>query len=309
MTRPVAARAGFFVLPIVQLNPLGSSLYAAIADVELPLEHFDFGRGITIQRTFAHIFSPYLAAFAPAPPGQPHPTPWKAIAGGLAFDVLAELHVPLESPATKWFDRINTVWWFVALLRLSASPLAIVPVIASHPFASMAALTREPTFWPFEMRNPDRMIIDDPTRAIPSAALEWIKENCQPGWELMRGNSDFNVAFQAFDESIKDRSYSVALATLWGALERLFSPSHEALTFHMTANIAAFLEPAGQERLKLYESVKKLYGAQFGAANGAGDNNRAAFIETYRLLRRVLIKMIEARHVPTRDELEVLMFV
>ncbi len=134
----------------MSIDPLESPLHAGIAGVDLPSDEFDFGEGIVLRRTYCHVFAPFMAAFAPAPPGGYHPAPWKAVSGGLSIDVAAELFVPVEFKPSEWFDRLNTVWWFAALTRLVGNPCAIVPVIASHSFSEIASMNGEPTFWTVE---------------------------------------------------------------------------------------------------------------------------------------------------------------
>lgn len=52
----------------------------------------------------------------------------------------------------------------------------------------------------------------------------------------------------------------------------------------------------------------KLYDARSKVAHGAGSEEVEPLVETYALLRRALIKMIEEQHVPTREELESSLF-
>lgn len=289
------------------MDPNKSPLFAGLAGIDLPVTSIEFGQGIILRRTYCHIFSSWIARFREPSRPNDYGEPWKAVSGGTSFDISAELHIPLDFQPADWFDRLNTVWWFTALLRLAVTPHVIAPVVADSPFAEMIARKDEPRFWPIEIYH--RRLIPEKPGVVEQTALEWITQHWEAGGKLMGNNRDFNMAFQALDESITDRSPSVALVTLWGALERLFSPSHQELTFRVSANIAAYLEPVGPTRLELYKSVKRLYGARSKAAHGAGDKEDAdAYIETYRLLRRVLIKMIEARHAPNRDDLESLMF-
>jgi hypothetical protein len=82
-------------------NPLESDLHAGFAGIELPVDEFDFGDGIVMRRTFVHIMAPYIAALVSVPPGKPQLVPWKAVSGGFAFDIFAELFVPLEFQRPK----------------------------------------------------------------------------------------------------------------------------------------------------------------------------------------------------------------
>lgn len=77
------------------MNPNDSPLYAGIAGVTMSFNEFEFGKGVVLKQTYAHIMTPYLAAFAPAKPGSHHPAPWKSVSGG-GFDITVELYVPLN---------------------------------------------------------------------------------------------------------------------------------------------------------------------------------------------------------------------
>lgn len=290
------------------MNPNTCPLHAGIAGINLNVDEFDFGQGIILKKTYAHIMAPYLAAFTPAEEGKHHPAPWKAVSGGMGFDIQAELYIPIEFTLPDWFDRINTIWWFAALMRLKASILVSVPVIANKPFAEIPQSKEEPYFWPIEMR-PSRLVpVNNPSQEINESDLQWIRNYWISGGALMNKNSEFNVAFQAIDACIWSHSPSLALVSLWGALERLFSPSHYELCFRVSAIIASYLEIPGEERLSLYRRVKKLYDARSKAAHGSPIEDNKSLLETYALLKRALVKMIEENHVPSHEELEALLF-
>lgn len=290
------------------MNPNECDLYAGIADIELALDGFDFGQGITIKRSFAHIMAPYLAAFSPAEPGKHHPPPWKAVSGGLGFDVQAELHVPVDFELPTWFDRLNTIWWFAALMRLRASPLLRIPVIASNSFVEISSTDETPRFWPVEM-NPSRLIpVENPSGIIEETELKWISEHWLSAGILMNESDDFNFAVQAIDYCIWSFSPSLALVSLWGALERLFSPARAELKFRVSSTIASYLEEPGKKRLECYRRVKKLYDARSEVAHGSQMTEVASLYDTYELLKRALIKIIEDNHVPTQENLEAILF-
>ena len=140
------------------MNPNEIDLYAGIAGASIEVNSFHFGEGIVLSKTFAHLMAPFLMAFAPAKLGNHHPGPWKAAQGGFRFDVLAQLKVPKEFSPPRWFDHLNTAWWFAALLRLRATPLISVPVIASEPFSKAPEIEHDIQFWPVEA-EPRRFIL------------------------------------------------------------------------------------------------------------------------------------------------------
>lgn len=290
------------------MNPNSCNLYAGLSNAQIAVEKFDFGHGIVLSKTYAHFMAPFLMAFAPAELGQPHPAPWKAASGGLAIDIFAELFIPQEFELPRWFDRINTVWWLTALMRLKGSPLVFTPVIASESFAAIPSIKHEPHFWPIEIYTHHLIPVLNPEKEIDEATLEWIKGHWMSGGKLMNESDDFNLAFQAFDQCIWSGQPPLSLVALWGALERLFSPSPYELRFRVSAAIASFLEPPGKERHKLHREVVKLYDARSKAAHGSGIDEAKPFFETYALMKRVLIKIIENRHVPIRQEIEACIF-
>jgi hypothetical protein len=290
------------------VNPNSHNLYAGISNAQIAAEKFDLGHGVTLSKTYAHFMAPFLMAFAPAEPGKPHPAPWKAASGGLAFDISAELFIPRQFALPHWFDRINTVWWLTALMRLKGAPLVFVPVIASESFATISSLKHEPYFWPIEIYTRHLIPVLNPGNEISEDALEWIKENWISGGKLMNESDDFNLAFQAFDQCIWTGQPALSLVALWGALERLFSPSPYELRFRVSAAIASFLEHPGKERHSLHRKIVKLYDARSKAAHGSGIDEAKPLFETYALMKRVLIKLIENGHVPSRGEIEACIF-
>ena|SRR2546427_9943145 len=98
------------------MHPNHVDLYAGLYGLALVPESFDLGHGAVISRTYAHFMAPFMMAFAPAPPRKPHPGPWKAAKGGIYIDITAELFFPAIT-SIQQLDRMNTVWWIVALMR------------------------------------------------------------------------------------------------------------------------------------------------------------------------------------------------
>lgn len=288
------------------MNPFAEDIHAGLAGVMLESEKFDLGQGATISQTYAHFMAPFLMAFVPALPGKPHPAPWKTAKGGYGVDITAELFLP-ATLGIEQLDRLNIVWWITALLRLKATTLAFVPVISSERFSEIASSQCDPELVPVEIYIhrilPEREL--DPVVRV--SHLEWLKANWLEASSLL-ANEDFNIAIQAVDFSIWGTSPPLALVAVWGALERLFSSSNMELSFRVSASIAAFLESPGKERYKCFKRVKALYDSRSKAAHGIGKADAAPYVETFAIARSVILKMIETRHVPDKQELEAKLF-
>jgi hypothetical protein len=282
-------------------------LYAGMSGFALEPERFELGQGAVISQTYAHFMAPFMMAFAPALPGKPHPTPWKSARGGFGIDIFAELYLPATCKL-EYIDRLNSVWWISALLRLKGTTNVFVPILSSERFASIPAIKEEPILWPIEIHTsrlfPDR---SDDLPKIGAAELEWVAEVWQ-GASALLTNEDFSFALQAVDFSIWNSNPALALLSVWGALERLFSPSKQELSFRVSANIASFLEPPGRERYNCFKGIKTLYDHRSKAAHGDGKSGMAPYAESFAIARRALIKMIDARYVPAKKDLDSLLF-
>jgi len=247
-------------------------------------------------------------AFAPALPGEPHPSPWSAAKGGQAFDILVQLFVPTEMEPPGSFDRLNTVWLIAALMRLTTSPLVQVSVISDRAFAAVSNPKEEPELLPVEVSSRRLLPVDKPATVLDATGLAWVRDHWFDAGKLLSQSEDLSTAFQAFDATTMAASISVAMMTLWGDIEQIFSPAKQELRFRVSALLASYLQEPGPDRLALHKRIIKLYDKRSEVAHGATGGNAQAFRDTYALIAKALFKIIEQRHVPTRDELEKLLF-
>lgn len=286
---------------------LGGDIHAGLSGLELEEESFDLGDGLTLRKTYAHLMSPFVIAFKPAPPGGYHPAPWKAASGGLSFDVNAELLVPSHVEA-KYGSKIGVARTVVFLLRLGVDPAITLPVLSDHPFSALPEIPdRQATILPYEVQGRYFPLSVSGGRAT-TPALEWVKERWPVTYKLSSESAEFALAAEATDAGQYVKNSALALVSLWGALEALFSPSTSELKFRVSSLIAAFLEPPGDERARLQKDVAKLYDKRSAAAHGKPKHEPQDLLDTFNLLRRVLITIIDSRKVPSKDALEGMLF-
>jgi hypothetical protein len=166
------------------------------------------------------------------------------------------------------------------------------------------------SFWPVESESERTRLVLEPASgsSISNDDLEWIRAKWITGGQLMHRSSEFNLAVQAFDQSAFARDPALALLQLWSALEGVFSPSRSELRFRVSANIATFLEPAGERRAILHRRVAKLYDARSAAAHGRPEQSLEPLVETYSLLKRVLLRIIDDNYVPSISDIESALF-
>lgn len=292
----------------ISTDPNKIDLYGGLAGCELEIDNFDFGQGITISKTFARLSMPFIVSFAQAKKNNPFGGCIRAASGGFGFVMHTQLYLPKDIKVPDDFDLLNTGWLFAALLRLRTTPRVILVLYSSAPFVEGGDLEREMELWPVEVEPRALKMGAEGTATISEADLKWVKKYWMPCGMLMRRNPEFNLAVQTFARSQFARSSSMALLAMWGALESLFSPARNELSFRISSNIAVFLEPPGEGRVVLQEKVARLYSARCSAAHSSEEKCEEPLLDTYFLMKRVIIKIIEENHIPTRRELKARMF-
>lgn len=251
--------------------------------------------------------SPCIMAFAPAEQGKPHPGPWRAARGGFSFDITIELRIR-DGEKPGGFNEVDTAAWIVALLRLGIAPYLTAPVTIDVPFSEAAQSRIEPTIQPMEVQSGIFFKPEGRGEEIPFEELDWLKTTWHSSAELARRHPPLLTAVMAWDSCRTRTRVSQSLLTLWGALEQLFAPSAGELRHRVAANIAAFLEARGPQRLTTYKQILKLYNARSAAAHTAKDIDRSVMVESWSILRNALIKMISEQKVPSQSDFEHLLY-
>jgi hypothetical protein len=288
---------------------LYSNIYVGISGVECEVNDFDFGNGIALTKTYAHLMAPFLMAFAPPPNrGQPHPAPWAAATGGLGFDMTLQLSIPSDSQSGLPYDSTTVAWWLIALMRLCVGPNLRAPAISSHPLSKESASSKELHIRPIEV-EPCQLNIDPEARQKLSLRdLEWTKTHWATSLHLLDESPEFDLLFEAVDQAAFNHRPQLALLMLWAGIEEMFSPSKTELRYRISSLIAAYLEPPGQNRLNRQKNIAKLYDSRSTAAHGRAKKSLEPLWDTYDLARKIVVKVINEDHVPTKAELEERMF-
>ena len=286
----------------------GKRVYGGVSGVELAFESFDLGEGVVLRRTYAHLMSPRMMAFARPGPHGYHLGPLKAAKGGFSFDIEIEVRAPEATCLGDNFGAEETIWWIATLLRLAKVPFLSVPVLSDHPFQSVPNIEDEPTFKPFETERRIFQASDPSKRVLDENLLSWVKEKWIPAGRLINSNPRFHTALKAFDSATVRGRTSAALLALWGGLEQLFAPSPGELRFRVASLLASYLESQGSARFDLYKRILKLYNERSIAAHTAQELDTGPLVNTYVLMRNALVRMIDENKIPSQDDLEGLLF-
>jgi hypothetical protein len=286
---------------------LGEDLHAGLSDLELREDRFELGHGLILSKTYAHLMAPFLMAFKPAPVGRHHPTPWKSVQGGISFDLNAELFVPqtIEGEFGSTIEIAHTV---VFLLRLGVNPATTLPVFSNCAFSQLAEVPdNEARLLPHEVQ-PRHFPLAVTGNMVTTQSIDWVTERWPVTYKLIQENAEFALAVEAIDGGQFIRQSALALISLWAAIEALFSPSTSELKFRVSALVAAYLEPPGDDRHNLQRSVAKLYDKRSAAAHGKPKHQQKDLLATFNLLRRILMAIIDRGQVPSKGALDEMLF-
>ena len=287
-------------------EPFAGDVHAGITQLDLnSIEAFDLSEGVTIGKTYSHLMAHFIMAFSPATLNKPHPGPWKAATGGAGYtsDITVDLHVP-----SALHDRFTIATTIEFLIQLSINPAANITAFASHAFSALKEVPDDQSkIIPLDVPQRHFPLTSSDTE-VTLVKLNWIKQHWRNTYTLRSDHSEFALALAALNTCQFIHNTALILVSAWGALEALFSPSTSELKFRVSALIASYLEAPGQGRLDLQKSVGKLYDKRSAAAHGKPSHNADDVMATLNLLHRIVTAMIEANHVPTRDELEQRLF-
>lgn len=181
-----------------------SALFGGIAGLVLPTDHYDVAPGLILTKTYAHLIAPFIMAFAPpSKVGAPHPGPWSSLGErGLTLLVEAKL---TEGIKLGGFDRINSLWFLVALLRLKLALPLQMPVLADRPFATVPAAGETANLIPIEVNL--FQILTAPQRKPRLTDFHWIRNHIATAAALM-DDPVFNRAIQTLDIAVASHSPS-----------------------------------------------------------------------------------------------------
>lgn len=285
-----------------------TAIYAGLSGVEVESDFFDLGGGVTITRVYSHLMAPFLLAFHEAEPGKPHPAPWKSVSAGLTYDIWAEIRIPETSPPNHeaTYGALKAVLF---LLRLWVNPAATVPVFSNHSFKELPEIPDSAArLLPYEIMPRLFPLTITPKGVLDDAAADWVRERWQRVIVLSASSQEFALAKDALDQGQFVSNKALMLASLWAALEGLFAPAPAELKFRVSALIASFMEGPGERRAALQKKVAALYDKRSAAAHGKPKHNDDDLLESFHLLRNVLIKIINLGAVPTKETLEAALF-
>lgn len=295
-----------------------SGLYAGLAAIEVPESPVDFGDGVTLARTFARFTTSFnfintgdtsVPAWKATKPGELPPLPPPAMwhLRERQLDVTSQLFLPAAvagSPAElHGIARLLT-----SALRLYADPAVSLIATSSQPYEALIECKLEGCVLnPVEI-SPRYFSLGLAKEGCNVDGIQWVARHWKNVLRLYQSHAEFRLAVDALDHGQFEPNPSLSLVGLWGAIEALFSPSTTELKFRVSALVAAFLEAPGAARLTKQRRIAALYDQRSAAAHGKPKHTPEHLLESFELLRTILIRIAELGRVPTKVQLEERMF-
>lgn len=293
-------------------NSCAVDVCLGLSGLDLKSRVIEFGHGIQLRTTFAHVFSTEILAFErPASPTSFHPGPWQAVTHKRGIDIDTELLIPKSYKHPK-LPNLAVAHTIVSLLRLWSDPGIALQVLAHGPISKLKehrAKDSDGERVAMLYSGRERHIsigLTTGDRVIES--IDWVVKHWENAVTLRGSSSEFNLAIETFDNAQCIPNTAMMLVSIWGALEAIFSPHKAELVFRVSAQLAAFLEPRGTSRLEKQREIVKLYNLRSAAAHGSPKHAGDDLVKTYELLRMAIVRMIERKMVPNREQLEELLF-
>lgn len=276
-----------------------ADLFGGITGFPLPMERFELLPGLTLSRTYAHLIAPFIIAFSPPDkPRSPHPGPWAALREG-GLTILVE--IKLDAGASPLgFDRLNTLWFVIALLRLRLALPLQMPLLADRALQEVPSNVEAANLLPVEL-NLSRLLTAPP-RIPTEADLEWVRDNIVTASELMK-EAAFNRAMQTLDEAAAIQNPGAGIVIAWAAIETLIRPGSQRITDRVSRALAAYLHPPGPARDRAFGEIVESYGARGGAAHAGSLPEAEQFHAAFRFARAAVMRAIERRAVPDIEAL------
>lgn len=280
-------------------------LFGGITGADLDAEEVELLPGLRLRRTYAHIFAPFTLAFRrPEKPRTPHPGPWRTAGGGTAWDMTIELAIDAGEPPFT-FDRLNTLWLVIALLRLRTALGVRMAVLSPLAFHEVASDPRELDFLTVET-HPVQLQTGQVTRqqgTITEADTKWLRATL-PVAAAALTTDHVRSAFMMFDDICWAVRPQAGILVAWGAIECALRPGRRDTGARLSRCIAALLTDERPEASRIQQQAAQLYDARGRIAHAGDRPGVSDFLDTVQMARRVFTALLTSSTMPKADELE-----
>ncbi|MCA3278584.1 MAG: hypothetical protein ING10_04855 [Roseomonas sp.] len=288
--------------PTPSPHPERIQLFGGLTGAAMEIPEFVITPGLVVREAFAHVFGTYMVAFGkPARTNSHHPGPWVAATGGVGFDISIEVALA-QGISPTGFDRLNSLWWLLVLLRLRSGLGLRMPVVSTAAFAVAPTLSEQPTMWSMEIQPTAIPLTRSHFDTITQKDLEWVAAVYVRAEKLMC-DADFNRALSLFDGVRWAHDPRAAVTLTWSALEAVIRPGRTGIKKALSSALAAFLADERSERNRLFALIGEAYEHRGVITHAAANVELDPAMVTFDIARRFFCRCLDLGNIPAFDSL------
>lgn len=200
-------------------------------------------------------------------------------------------------------------YYLLSALRVISGAEFIVPLACNYSLSCIPAVSKDSVKVVVLEDHPKSKIFDSNSK-FTQDDFKWIEKYIANFYDLITNYHQFRIAVDTFVNYNQHANDRMCIVALWAGIEAILGVNQE-LSFRLAAYISAYLEPFGEERLKLFKHLKKMYSFRSQAVHGVTmkDSQINNHIEATKLiLRKIIIKITESNRMPNANDFESILF-
>lgn len=233
---------------------------------------------------------------------------WHTLQFGSIYEIGSQIVFKQHAKAPVGYDRLNAASLIVSCLRFMLSTNIEAPLIGNKGFnlhdikqdesGDVVIVPLETVRPKISDCNPKEVFL------VSDSCIDWISKYWRTIAQIGASSDSFDRAFSAYDDSALQGSCGLATLQILSSIERLFVPGSSDLSYRLSLRVASYLEVDSEERFKCFKSVQSLYKERSKIAHGGTSDDLAAYLDSRKLLQRILRNIIESGFVPSDEDLD-----
>jgi hypothetical protein len=145
---------------------------------------------------------------------------------------------------------------------------------------------------------------------VETEDVNWIKGFYENANTLAFENEKFRYALEVINSWRYCVDIKSAIAILWAAIESIVDVSIE-ISYRLSLSISSLLCERGNDRIKKFKEIKKLYGLRSKVVHGSNLKDseiEKALVESFQLLSELIVYMIENNKMVKDDDFQTAIF-
>ena len=145
---------------------------------------------------------------------------------------------------------------------------------------------------------------------VETEDVQWLKDFYENANTLAFENEKFRYALEVINSWRYCVDIKSAIAILWAAIESIVDVSIE-ISFRLSLSISSLLCERGDNRIKKFKEINKLYGLRSKVVHGSNLKDseiEKALDESFQLLSELIVYMIEKNKMVKNDDVQTAIF-